>query len=187
MSVNFFRGLRFAVPIILILWVMSFGLATCAHAADLPIATTEGAVGYDSESLAAEAALKAAVEQSSVTEQAGGVALKGGKFYPTNAVSNGYEDRFAIRLRFEGKLVAIYHTHPTNGFSEGFSDADKSVAAQMGVHSYIRSIASNSVYLLSSGHVSAVGEHARCHGMECRDYYAAVQHKIMVMYGKERD
>jgi len=184
---RFFYCLRSAIPLSLILWALILGLATCAHAADLPVATTAGAVGYDTEAAAAEAALKAAVEQSSVTEQAGGIALKDGKFYPTDAVSNGSEERFAVRLRLVGRLVAIYHTHPDNGFSESFSDADRAVASQMGVHSYIRSVSSNSVYLLSNGHISSVGGKALCHGMGCRDYYAAVNHRIMVVLGKERD
>ena len=162
--------------------------ALALSAAPMPVATTQGAVGYATEAEAAQAALTVAAQQSAELEQAGGIALKDGKYYPTNAVSNHDREHFAIRIQFAGKLVAIYHTHPGNdGTQDAFSRDDRAVAANMHVHSYIKAVASGGVYMLdSSEHVTQLGGHSLCHGMECKDYYAMARHKVAVMYGQER-
>jgi hypothetical protein len=163
-------------------------VAACvSHAADLPTASTLNAIAYATEQEAAQAALTTAVEQDQALEQAGGIALLDGKYYPTNAVSNNDAGHFAIKIQFAGKLVAIYHTHPgTDGTADSFSKDDRQVAAQMHVHSYIKAVASNGVYLLADGRVSQVGGHSLCHQMECKDYYAALRHRAMVLTGMER-
>jgi hypothetical protein len=184
MSTNFFRGLKFAIPLSLILWVI---LIAVARAADAPLATTQGANGYSTEAEAVQAALIIAAQQSAELEQAGGVAFKDGQYYPTNAVSNLDPRHFAIRIQFAGKLVAIYHTHPgKDGTADAFSRDDRAVAAQLHVHSYIRAVASGGVYLLADDRVTQLGGHSLCHGMECKDYYALARRQVAALYGQVR-
>lgn len=160
--------------------------ATISKAAELPIASTVNSIGYDTEQLAAEAGLATAVEQSQVLEQAGGIAFFDGKYFPTNAVSNNDPEHFAIRIQFKGKLTGIFHTHPNGTSSDSFSKDDKNVAEKMKVHSYIKSVPTNGVYMLADGHVTQIGEHSLCHGMECKEYYAMARHQVLVLYGMVR-
>jgi len=164
-------------------------LCTTTKGAELlPVATTFNAIGYQTEAEAAIAALNVAAEQSIELEQAGGIALLNGLYYPTNAVSNAQREHFSIRIQFTGKLIAIYHTHPgNNGDEDSFSKEDRAIASQMRVHSYIRAVASGGTYLLADNHVTQLGGHSLCHGIECKDYYALVQHKVRVLYGIERN
>jgi len=158
-----------------------------ARSAERPLATTEGAAGYSTELEAAQEALKVAAEQSTTLEQAGGIVLKGGLYYPTNAVSNSDAGHFSIRIRLSGKLVAIYHTHPgRDGTADAFSRDDRDVAKSMQVHSYIRAIESGAVYLLVGDRATQLGGHSLCHGIECKDYYALVRHQVAVLYGQAR-
>jgi hypothetical protein len=164
--------------------------ALCARskAAELPVSSSEGAQGYATEQLAAQAGLSAAARAPGTLEQAGGVALFEGLYYPTGPVSNGDPEHFAVRIRFAGRLVAIYHTHPAkDGAAEQFSKADREVASRLKVHSYILAVGSGGVYALIDGRTTEIGEHTLCRGMECKDYYAALRHRVAVLYGQERN
>jgi hypothetical protein len=189
MNRNFWRGALFSLPVSLMIWALMLWilLASTARSAELATVAPD-AQPYATAREAAEAALL--LSEGSPTELAGGIILREGGYYFTSPVGTGRGDHFDIRLRFAGKLVAIYHTHPGEGadLSSTFSPEDRTVAKQLNVVSYIRSVITQSNYSLdTNGTITNMTGHTLCHGMECKDYYAMIQHRYLVLYGMVRE
>lgn len=144
------------------------------------------ATSYPTEQAAAEAALLKALDYSTTIEEAGGIIKQGASYVYTMPVP-GNEAHFAIRLRFSGKLVALYHTHPKDSYSYEFSPEDKRIAADLHVTSYIRITQTDTVLRLNtSGTISQIsGPRGLCHHMECGAYYAAQQAAVLHAYGQQ--
>jgi hypothetical protein len=180
------RGLGFGIPLGLILWALLIWaiLSITAGAAELPVSTVSAeAAAYDTPSQAATAALGYAVDISDTIEMAGGIIERDHKFYFTNPVP-GNETRFELRLKFLGKLVAIYHTHPGH-HSDVFSPEDVTTAQALAVPSYIRVVETNVVYKMSPGGTGTMltGGNS-CHGMTCAEYYQRRERAVLAAYGQ---
>jgi RHS repeat-associated protein len=94
---------------------------------------------------AARAGLKAAVALGTKFEFAGAVIEVPGGFYATTPVTINDPNNFAFSLEPGVKPVAIFHTHPANGFGAIFSANDVSMAQLLRVSSFIGVISDNSI------------------------------------------
>jgi len=119
-------------------------VTSVANAAQPAGAVVDTSVAFESVEAAATAGEVAAYAASQSKEFAGVIVNIDGKFYISTPVSSGQEGHFslAIRLTASQHLVALYHSHPSNGSADGiksqsFSSDDVTVAKTLKVTSYI--------------------------------------------------
>lgn len=114
--------------------------AAAATAADLPLSVVSETEAYASPDQAAVAALKLAMPRSDRFENGGVIVERGGSFFYSEPVSNGQTGHIQFRagVRKGDRLVALYHTHPSDEpQSRLFSWDDVAEAQKLGVNSYI--------------------------------------------------
>lgn len=133
-------------------FVIALTLVVLAACSSPPISTTSESKTIDSESFttidaAATGALKVAIGYSTQYERGGGILLGPDHQYhftiPVGGNNPG-EVRFELQFPKSYKLVALYHTHPSDVISFGevdtteyFSEVDIKTAKELHITSYI--------------------------------------------------
>jgi len=111
-----------------------------ARASELPVSGIDSTqAGFEHMDDAAADGVKAAIASSNINEFAGAVYKKDGKFFHTIPVtqnSDGGVD-YRIQMPAGAKLVAIFHTHGTNGNDSEYSFSDIKTARDMNLLMYI--------------------------------------------------
>jgi len=117
-----------------------FPALAAAAAPELPLSRVSETQAYGSAEQAAVAALRIAMPLSADYEHGGFVIERDGAFFYSDAVTNGRTGHIAFRAAVPkgSRLVAIYHTHPSDEpDSRMFSWDDVKEAKELGVDSYI--------------------------------------------------
>ena len=117
-------------------------IAALVLATSLPVSKVDSSqTGADSIDVAAENGIQAAFTASTMLEYAGGVYLYKGKFYYTLPVTQDSDKSvdYSIQLPKDGKLLAVYHTHPSGPgrTPDEFSKGDLVTAKRMKLIMYV--------------------------------------------------
>jgi hypothetical protein len=148
MSNKFFEGLKFALPVSLIMWALFVWLMLALFE---PARADEAPEGYSNAAQAAQAAIRDSEDRSIVFEYGGGIYLRAGAYFYTAPVSSGSDREirtFTLRIPGNATLVALYHTHPrslTNDESGLVSEMDRQTANSMRVRSFIGVVRSGTI------------------------------------------
>lgn len=127
---------------------------TIVHATELSI--VKETIPYASIDEAAKAAITNifATTSESSNEWAGVIVQIGNQYFYTCPVNSGEFATFNIRVAFptNGKLVALYHSHPGTEYSgEYFSPSDVQIATELKLPSYIGVETSHNIHRFVPG------------------------------------